>query len=315
MVENKFLNVKKRLEDLSSIDIKTESDLLQFFIKVNSIIKEIGLYSDVALVKNEIKELVQDYLKIGGINASFQYDVPLFVNENELATDFLVTVINDKGEEEEMTADIVLQCDIELHGSFYNITPQVFFVVYDEGDENVELEEDGEVGFPDDEEGKEPDYDPEFADETVVRDFLRNIIVSKIYQEGYEYPNDETIDELVEKLVNMINDTLEETLNVYVQDEDEDEEKQPPKPEGEGQNLKKLKGGDVLEIYEKKNEDPYYFIITARYGKDAYGSIESFISIGYTEKEARKKFTEDHENWTILSVLKLEKHELFDDQE
>lgn len=328
---NTFQTIQTQLNELSNTKISSKQDLKSFFISVNGLIKQIHLYADVDMSVKEIFELIHDYIAVGTVNAEIQYDIPLFLKENELATDFIITFINDEGQEEEKTADIVLQCDIRLENKDFYITPQVFFIVYDSDDEEEELEEEEDV-----EGTQEEDFGPELSDDEVVKDVLRNIILSKIYDEGYEYPNEETIEELVDKLFHMINDTLSTYLNVDISDEKEEEEEEEdgdgeithaeppeedvaaPPPVDDYTTAKKLKGGDMLEIHEEQ-EHKYFFIITARYGTEETGMVQPFVIAADSETEAKRKFStfadETYANkgkkWYILDILKLEKHELF----
>lgn len=324
MDKNIFVEAEKRLQKLSTIQIKNDKDLLDFFTKVNSIIKDINLYCDVSLAKNEVKELVDDYIKLGGINDTIQYDIPLFVEENVAATDFSVTFIDLDGTERESTADIVLQCDININNDRYSITPSIFFIVYETDDEEEITEEEDVEDQPlsdeePEEDSEELEFDPEFADDEIIREFLKNLIVSKIYEEGYEYPNEETINELVEKMYNAINDMLEEAVNGFNNEPEEEEEEEsednvsiseptnndgaPPLIDGDAK-ISKLKSG--IEIYEK-DQPKYYFSVTARYLSD----VVPFIVPANSEEEAIRIFNIEHSEWEIIDILKLERNELF----
>lgn len=294
-MRDKLLSIQKRLSKMKEISLSSKKDISGFFVDVNDITSEVGLFVDVQLATNEVYSAISEFVKEVDLETTkdkiIYTDVPLFLAEDEEAVNFEVTYIDDSGDEVKSTCDIVLQCAIKIEAiNRFFIKPELFFIAYDPPDSDV-IEEDEEKidELPDEVFDKQLDaeaedldaeeydvgdeeFDEDFADEDLVRDFIKNVIVAKIYDNGYDYPNEETIDEMTNKILDYMNDLVDETLQPSyisdVEDEKEDEKEDGEKVEkaedddfsdsdkfvNTNQSVKKLPKdkNEFIEFYENK---------------------------------------------------------------
>ncbi|MCX8008345.1 MAG: hypothetical protein N3A54_01435 [Patescibacteria group bacterium] len=325
-------NLDTELKKLGERKMSNDGDLFSYFSDVNTIIKEAGLYVNVKDSVKEIKNLISSYREIDE-KGEFTTDIVLYLNENEPIQKFEMTFTLDGGEEVTRQGDIVLQCEVTYSINEFSITPSIFFVFYEEDDsDDILFEEDEEekslsikslAGIDNQEEdafeldSEEEEYDPELADDEIIKDLLRNVVVSKIYEEGYEYPNEETIDELTEKMFDSINDIMDQYLtkgneNEPEEDEEEEEEDEIGQTEDEMipsisdyTSIQKTKKGDYLEIHEEKS-GVHLWLFDIRL---PLGMVVSYVVDGKTETDAKKNLTKEvlqrhgTENYEVLNVL------------
>ena len=358
--------INENLEKLGKKPLKGKKDLIDFFIEINKIIGTVKIYNDVMLSVNEILQIIEDYKKYQEEYRNkeepfiVEHDLPLFLENSELITEvmfvkktedsnefFMVKADEVKGVLDKEIGELVLtvKINIKSENKFF-ISPEVNMVTYelnddddenlmedvDISDEDLEAQLDAESenleDYADEEDTEtEEDFDPELADDSILKDLMTNIIVSKIYTGGYEYPNEETIEELAEQLVNMINDHIENNLYKInynaeeISDTEEDEKdvkrQLPPQLVDDRHSVVQLKNDVDIEMFESNKK---CYVITGVNDERQMTSMVFFESKMEDAIEAFKKSVVEMypekslSSWQIKETLILDPGEIFGEE-
>jgi len=357
--------INENLEKLGKKPLKGKKDLIDFFIEINKIIGTVKIYNDVMLSVNEILQIIEDYKKYQEEYRNkeepfiVEHDLPLFLENSELITEvmfvkktedsnefFMVKADEVKGVPDKEIGELVLtvKINIKSENKFF-ISPEVNMVTYELNDDDESLMEDVDISdedleaqldaesenledYADEEDAEtEEDFDPELADDSILKDLMTNIIVSKIYTGGYEYPNEETIEELAEQLVNMINDHIENNLYKInynaeeISDTEEDEKdvkrQLPPQPVDDRHSVVQLKNDVDVEMFESNKK---CYVITGVNDERQMTSMVFFESKMEDAIEAFKKSVVEMypekslSSWQIKETLILDPGEIFGEE-
>ena len=357
--------INENLEKLGKKPLKGKKDLIDFFIEINKIIGTVKIYNDVMLSVNEILQIIEDYKKYQEEYRNkeepfiVEHDLPLFLENSELITEvmfvkkeedsnefFMVKADEVKGVPDKEIGELVLtvKINIKSENKFF-ISPEVNMVTYELDDDDENLMEDVDISdkdleaqldaesenledYADEEDAEtEEDFDPELADDSILKDLMTNIIVSKIYTGGYEYPNEETIEELAEQLVNMINDHIENNLYKInynaeeISDTEEDEKdvkrQLPSQPADNRHSVVQLKNDVDIEMFESNKK---CYVITGINDEQQMTSMVFFESKMEDAIEAFKKSViemypeKSLSFWQIKETLILDPGEIFGEE-